>query len=89
MPNKKTKPNSINKPFPVTVLRVSDGFVVLKGSKIKLELALTLREAVRWQWERYASRLDANGVLPEDILLRGPNEAANFVTGYPVNALVR
>jgi len=69
--------------------RVSDGFVVLKGSKIKLELAPTLREAVRRQRERYASKLDAEGVLLEDILLRSPNEAANFVTGYPVNALVR
>jgi len=69
--------------------RTSDGFVVLKGSKIKLELAPTLREAVRRQRERYDSKLDADGVLLEDILLRSPNEAAHFVTGYPVNALKR
>lgn len=68
--------------------RTSDGFVVLKGSKIKLELASSLREAVRRQRERYASKVDAKGVLLDDILLRSPNEAANFVTGYPVNALV-
>ncbi|GHU65296.1 methionine sulfoxide reductase [Clostridia bacterium] len=67
--------------------RTSDGFVLFKGSRIKSEVSKSLREAVKQLRERYAGIISSDGVLQEDILLRSPNEAANFTVGYPINAL--
>lgn len=68
-------------------VRTSEGFVLLKGSKLKKSLAPSLREAIKALRARHASKIDENGVLLEDLLLRSPNEAANFALGYPINAL--
>ena len=68
--------------------RTPEGFVVLKSSKIKLEISPSLPEYIRKLRERYASIIDNESVLQEDILFRSPNEAAQFVLGYPINALV-
>jgi len=67
--------------------RTTEGFVLLKNSKIKLELSPSLRDYIKRLRERYSSIVDGGCVLQEDILLRSPNEAAQFVFGYPVNAL--
>jgi hypothetical protein len=68
--------------------QTNEGFVLMKGSRIKPEISPTLRDAVRRLRERYSPKIDAEGILQEDILLRSPNEAAHFTLGYPVNALI-
>jgi len=67
--------------------RTPEGFVLLKSSKIKHEISQSLREYVKRLRERYAPIINNEDILQEDILLRSPNEAAQFVLGYPVNAL--
>jgi hypothetical protein len=67
--------------------RTSEGFVLLKGSKIKLKTAPSAKESLKLLRERYAQTIDENGMLKEDILLRSPNEAAKFVVGHSINAL--
>jgi hypothetical protein len=68
-------------------VRASDGFVLLKGSKLKKTLAPSLREGVKALRTLHSDKIDEGGILLEDLLLRSPNEAANFALGYPVNAL--
>ena len=65
----------------------SDGFVLIKGSKIKIDIAPSARERIKKLRTELADKYDAEGVLLETILLKSPNEAANFATGYPINAL--
>ena len=67
--------------------RTAEGFVLLKDSRIKSEISPSLREYIKTLRVRYASMMDGDGILQQDILLRSPNEAAQFVLGYPVNAL--
>lgn len=64
-------------------VRTSEGFVVLKGSKLNTTLAPSLREAIKVLHARHANKIDDNGILLEDLLLRSPNEAACFVCGSP------
>ena len=68
-------------------VRTSEGFVLLKGSKLKSTLAPSLRETIKVLRARHANKIDDKGILLEDLLLRSPNEAANFALGYPINAL--
>jgi hypothetical protein len=67
--------------------RTAEGFVLLKGSKINTEIAPSLSESVKRLRERYASIIDSGGVLQEDLLLRSPSGAAQFVLGYQINGL--
>jgi hypothetical protein len=67
--------------------RTSDGFVLLKGSQVKAEMGSSLREAIKTLRVQYAESIDANGYTTTDILLKSANEAAQFVLGYPVNAM--
>ena len=67
--------------------RVSDGFVVLKGSIIKPELSGKCRDHVKRLREKYLSKLDANSVLLEDLLFTSPSYAASFVVGRDMNGL--
>ena len=64
----------------------SDGFVLLKGSKIKMETAASCPKPAKVLRESHAAKMDENGILPEDILLKSPNMAAGFVTGNSINA---
>ena len=67
--------------------RASDGFVVLKGSKIKVGVAPSCPKNVKRQREVNASSVDANGVLTEDILLNSASEAAGFVVGGSISGI--
>ena len=64
----------------------SDGFVLLKGSKIKMETAASCPKSAKNLRESYAVKVDDKGILQEDILLKSPNVAAGFVTGISINA---
>ncbi|MDL2232506.1 GIY-YIG nuclease family protein [Ruminococcaceae bacterium OttesenSCG-928-L11] len=65
----------------------SDGFVLLKGGTIKVSVAASVRGRIKKLRVELAGKFDEEGVLLEDILLKSPNEAANFATGYSINAL--
>lgn len=66
--------------------RTSDGFVVLKESRIRTQVAPSCPKHAKKAREQYASMIDPNGTLLTDILLRSPAEAACFVTGTSINA---
>jgi hypothetical protein len=65
----------------------NEGFVLLKGGKIKIGMADSCRDRIKNLRVEFASKYDNTGVLLDNILLKSPNEAANFATGYPINAL--
>ncbi|GHU49070.1 methionine sulfoxide reductase [Clostridia bacterium] len=65
----------------------SDGFVLIVGGKIKLEIADSLRNRIKALRSELSGKIDAEGILLDDLLFRSPNEAANFATGYPINAM--
>ena len=67
--------------------RTSDGFVVLKGSKIKTTVAPSCPKNAKKQREVNAFKIDQNGMLTEDILLNSANEAAGFVVGHPISGI--
>jgi hypothetical protein len=66
--------------------RTSDGFVLLQGSKISPSMKSSCPESTKKFRERYAAKIDAEGVLLTDILFHSPNEAANFVVASTCNA---
>lgn len=68
--------------------RTSDGFVVLKGSKVRVgDVAPSCPPNAKKQRDINASRIDTDGELTEDILLNSANEAAGFVLGVSVNGI--
>ena len=66
--------------------RTSDGFVVLKGSHIRIQVAPSCPKHAKKAREQHASIIKSDGTLSADILLRSPAEAACFVTGISINA---
>ena len=68
--------------------RSSDGFVVLKGSKIRTSVAPSCPKNAKKQREMNASRIDSDGVLTEDILFNSANEAACFVIGGSISGIM-
>ena len=66
-----------------TCLRTTEGFVVLKGSRIERmdsdHISVGVKEA------RRKATIDEDGVLQEDVLFRSPSSAAGFVVGGQVN----
>ncbi|MCL2189451.1 MAG: GIY-YIG nuclease family protein [Defluviitaleaceae bacterium] len=83
-----TNKDNNNKGVNVKGCETSDGFVLFKGGKIKLEVAESLRYSIKRLRDTLADKYDKEGILLEDLLMRSPNEAANFATGYPVNAQI-
>lgn len=66
--------------------RTSDGFVVLKESRIKKQVAPSCPKHAKKAREQYAHLIEIDGTLSADILLRSPAEAACFITGTSINA---
>jgi len=66
--------------------RTTDGFVILKGSRIRTNVAPSCPKHAKKAREQYASVIEPDGTLSADILLRSPAEAACFVTGTSINA---
>lgn len=67
-------------------IQTSEGFVVLKGSRISPVEDDTIRSGVRQQ--RKAARIDDDNILLEDVLFSSPSSAASFVFGKSTNGLV-
>ncbi len=61
--------------------RTSDGFVVLKGSQISSKLTKSCPDLALRNREKYASKVDKNFVLLEDILFTSPSSAASYIGG--------
>ena len=67
--------------------RVSDGFVVLKGSKIAL---LPTKSCPNWTKQlrtRYQDKIDDSGILIDDLSFTSPSAAAGFVNYASANGL--
>lgn len=61
--------------------RTSEGFVVHAGSIIATDIKQSCPENARRFREKYADKIDENGVLTSDVLLSSPSAAAGFVSG--------
>ena len=66
---------------------INEGFVIFAGSKVRLEISKKCREYVKSMREKYASELDAEGILLRDILFSSPSGAASFLVGQSTNGL--
>lgn len=61
--------------------RTSDGFVVLKGSQICSKLTKSCTDSTMRNRKKYASKVDENFILTEDILFTSPSSAASYIGG--------
>ena len=66
--------------------QTSEGFVVLKGSHIETIDSESIPPGIKVRREK--AKIDENGILQENILLRSPSYAAAFVIGGHANGLV-
>jgi hypothetical protein len=67
-------------------LRTNEGFVVLKGSKIRMKY--TKYFPPKLIEKRKSTNIDENGILKEDVLFKSPSYAAAFITGNRENGLI-
>lgn len=61
--------------------RTSEGFVVLKGSKLSQKTTKSCPEIAIKERAKYSDRIDEGNTLTEDVLLSSPSAAAAFVGG--------
>ena len=66
-------------------VRTSEGFAVLKGSKLSPTLVRSCPENARKYRKQYESKIDKNFVLLEDVLVSSPSAAAAFVGGASIS----
>ena len=65
--------------------QTNEGFVVLKGSLIEIIDSESIPTGIKERREK--AKIDENGILQENILLRSPSYAAAFVIGRHANGL--
>lgn len=65
----------------------SEGFVVMMGSYIHPKIADYVSPGIKDAREKYASIINANGILQEDVLFSSPSFASTFVCGKNSNGL--
>lgn len=66
--------------------RTDEGFVVLSGSKININLtASRCPHRAKILREEYLPKLDKDSKLMQDVLCTSPSLAASFVTGWSIN----
>src|SRR5690625_142656 len=66
--------------------QTNEGFVVLKGSRIEIIDSDRIPPGIKER--RQKAKIDDDGILQEDILVRSPSYAAAFVIGGHVNGLL-
>ena len=66
--------------------RTSDGFMVLKGSQICSKLTKSCPDPTLRNREKYASKVNENFVLIEDILFTSPSSAASYIGGASLSS---
>ena len=65
----------------------SDGFVLLKGSKIRIDGQASCREYISETRKKYADKISKEGILLDDIVFNSPSGAACFVLYGSVNGM--
>lgn len=65
----------------------SEGFVLLAGSRVSLQVADYVPKGYKELREKYASAIDNDGILQEDVPCPSPSAAAVFVVGKNANGL--
>ncbi len=71
-----------------TGVQTNEGFVVLKGSKIKANCADTVEKSIKKRREEVLNSekyIDENNCLKENMLFTSPSYAASFVVGTRAN----
>lgn len=71
--------------------RTSDGFVILKGSKISLKETDSCSKGIKLQRKnaiKNENKISKCGIVNEDILFRSPSAAASFTIGTSANGLI-
>ena len=65
----------------------SDGFVLLKGSKVRTDVQNACRDYIVENRKRHSDKINSDGVLQDDIVFNSPSGAACFVTFGSVNGM--
>ena len=65
----------------------SDGFVLLKGSRVRTEGQASCREYITESRKKYAEKISKDGILLDDIVFNSPSGAACFVLYGSVNGM--
>lgn len=68
--------------------RVSDGFVVLKGSALSPVPTKSCPDTIKNLRQKYAERINTSNILTEDTLFSSPSSAAGFVVYASANGLI-
>lgn len=65
----------------------SDGFVLLKGSKVRTDVQSACRDYIVEKRKRHSDKINQDGILQDDIVFNSPSGAACFVTFGSVNGM--
>ncbi|MBQ8383820.1 MAG: GIY-YIG nuclease family protein [Spirochaetaceae bacterium] len=65
----------------------SDGFVLLKGSRVRTERQASCKEYISETRKKYAEKISKDGILVDDIIFKSPSGAACFVWYGSVNGM--
>ncbi len=65
----------------------TDGFVLLKGSKVSKESQKSSSQNMIDLRNKYADKIDENGITTDDIVFKSPSGAASFVIFGSVNGM--
>ena len=65
----------------------SDGFVLLKGSKVRTDVQTACRDYIIENRKRLADKISADGIVTDDIVFNSPSGAACFVVFGSVNGM--
>ena len=68
--------------------RVSDGFVVLKGSEVSPAPTKSCPDTIKHLRQKYTDRINASNILKDDTLFSSPSSAAGFVVYASANGLI-
>lgn len=71
--------------YPATCLWNSNGYLLLKGSKISLTFTASCQKWIKEMRKKYSNKIDANGILLKDIPFKSSSSAAMFVAGSSKN----
>lgn len=61
--------------------QTADGFVVLKGAKLRMSMTPSAPDSTRANRARYVDRVSSTGELLQDTLFNSPSAASSFLTG--------
>ena len=65
----------------------ADGFILLKGSKVRIDVQSACRDYIVENRKKNADKIDNNGILTDDIIFNSPSGAACFVFFGSVNGM--